>query len=74
MNCPICASPVEEIPPIGDRVNINCPQCGDYDISGTVTDSQLIERSEPGRLRQALVNAKARAEPGKRPLIQSFDL
>ena len=74
MNCPICASAVEEIPPVADAVSINCPRCGGYSISGTVADTEIIQRTEPERLRKALANAKARAEPGKRPLIQSYDL
>ena len=41
---------------------------------GTVADTEIIQRTEPERLRKALANAKARAEPGKRPLIQSYDL
>ena len=50
MNCPICASAVEEIPPVADAVSINCPRCGDYSISGTVADTEIIQRTEPERL------------------------
>ena len=73
MNCPICAALAEEIAPVIDGVSIHCPNCGDYDVSGTVVSAELLERSEPERQRQALATAMARAEPCTRPKILSYD-
>ena len=74
MNCPICASAVEEIPPVADAVSINCPRCGDYSISGTVADTEIIQRTEPSGCVKLWRTPRHAAEPGKRPLIQSYDL
>ncbi len=69
--CPICGSEAEALPKTGDAEGFDCPQHGQFKVSGTVL------RSEPIADRQtwetALERAKQTTEPGGWPRITTHD-
>jgi hypothetical protein len=69
MNCPICGARAKQIEATIDGVSINCPACGEYDISGSVLDTEQLQRLEPGERRDALDTARRSVQPGTRPVI-----
>lgn len=75
MDCPVCGTKAEDITvQTFDGKTVRCPNCGDYDISGSVYDAGALQRREPEERRGALDKAKRSAHPGKRPMITSYCL
>ena len=72
MNCPICGANAEQIEATIDGVSVNCPICGEYDISGSVLDTEQLQRLEPEERRDALDIAKRSAQPGARPVVTTY--
>ena len=73
MDCPVCNEPGAENISVttGDFETFRCDRCGEYDVSRSVVD---LTKHDPRERLAALENAKAEAEPGKRPMIQSYNL
>jgi hypothetical protein len=75
MNCPICGAEAQDITvQTFDGKTIRCPNCNDYDISGTVYDADMLQKLDPERRRAALERARRAVQVGKRPIIKSSDL
>ena len=74
MNCPICGALAEDLPNTIDGKSIRCPDCGEYDISGTVYDTGTLQNLERDQRRSALAKAKRSAQPGQRPMITTNSL
>jgi hypothetical protein len=72
MKCPVCGDAAEEIRTTFDGKSIRCPQCGEYDISGTLFDSGDFQKLGTEERRAALAKAKRTAQPGKRPMITTY--
>jgi hypothetical protein len=75
ISCPVCGAEAQDITVATfDGRTIRCGFCGDYDVSGTVFEAKLLDKSDrKGRL-DALERAKGSARSGKRPMITSHDL
>lgn len=71
MRCYICEKQAVEAPRAGDGENIDCPECGEYAISGTAV--AMLRRDvrvfNLARSREWL--AEERAQGQQRPLINS---
>lgn len=68
MQCAVCAAPAESLTPVDfDGVIVRCTHCGDYEVSGTVSDKFL--RLGLHERAVALEKAKALATTGTRPAI-----
>ncbi len=74
MNCPVCGANAEQLAPTGDKQSINCPGCGEYDISGSVLATEQWKRLGPDERRGALETAKRSAQPDGRPMITTYML
>jgi hypothetical protein len=74
MQCPICDGLAEELPNTIDGKSIHCERCGDFDVSGSVYDTGLVERLDPTDRARALENAKRAAPQGQRPMITTHSL
>jgi hypothetical protein len=74
MQCRICDGLAEELPNTIDGMSIHCDRCGDYDISGSVADGDLLQPFDPEERRVALESAKRSAPQGKRPMITTYSL
>src|ERR1700686_676265 len=74
MQGPICDGLAEELPNTIDGKSIRCARCGDFDVSGTVNDTGLLERLDPADRTRALENAERSAPRGKRPMITTLSL
>ena len=69
--CPICGAEIVPLPKIGDADGFDCPVHHAFKVAGTVFGTQtVISRLE---WEDALQKAKARAKPGKYPLIRGGD-
>jgi hypothetical protein len=75
ISCPVCGAEAQDITVATfDGRTIRCGFCGDYDVSGTVFEAKLLDKSDrKGRL-DALERAKGSARSGKHPMITSHDL
>ena len=73
--CPVCAHPNAQIFEAivrNDRYKIDCPDCGPYEVCGTVMDGGGGFKSQEDEDRQhALHKAKRRTKDGSIPLIDS---
>lgn len=75
IKCLVCGNEATDVTvPTFDGRTISCGRCETFDVSGTVGDAGLLADKEPEERLAALARAKARAEPGKRPMITSLDL
>jgi hypothetical protein len=55
-----------------DAVSIVCPTCGEYDVSSSAIATGQMEKLEPEQRLDALVQAKRSAQPGTRPMINTY--
>lgn len=71
MRCYICDTQAVEAPRTGDGENIDCPECGEYAISGTAVSMLLkdLRVFNLARSREWLAEERAQGQP--RPLINS---
>ena len=71
MECFVCNAEAEELPTSGDYVPVNCPQCGEYRVVGTVAHDLRYK----GRWLQAEAMrqwiAEQREKGAERPMINS---
>ncbi|WOH64054.1 hypothetical protein [Bradyrhizobium sp. BWA-3-5] len=75
INCPVCEAEAEDITvETFDGKTVRCRSSGDYDISGTVFDPDLLKRLDRDARYSALQRAKSAASEGNRPMILSFNL
>jgi hypothetical protein len=73
MACSVCDGPAEEVRNF-DRITVHCRACEPYDLSGTVYDTEALKKFSVEERRSILHRAKARAQPGARPYIDSNDV
>jgi predicted RNA-binding Zn-ribbon protein involved in translation (DUF1610 family) len=73
--CPICGTAAEDVTkrPFGGQT-VQCPVCGEYDISRSVICDKRWEELAPDGRRHALNQAKQSSQPGKRPMITTSAL
>jgi hypothetical protein len=75
MQCPVCGGEAQDATKIStERRGIKCPCCGEYDVSGTVYDTGMLQKLDKDARKRALNKATRSAPPGKRPMITSYDL
>lgn len=76
MDCPVCGTAGAEDITVQtfDGKTFRCRTCGEYDVAGSVIDPGALERLSADARRGALQKAKGKAQPGKRPMITSYDL
>jgi hypothetical protein len=74
MQCPICDGLADDLPNTIDGKSIHCERCGDFDVTGSVYDTGLLQPLDPEERREALENAKRSAPQGKRPIITTHSL
>jgi hypothetical protein len=72
MKCFVCGANAEKIATTIDAVSIVCPTCGEYGVSGSAIATGQIEKLEPEQRRDALLQAKRSAQPGTRPVINTY--
>lgn len=72
MNCFICKSSVSTHDPIGDHVCMDCPECGEYKISGTAIKFLESKPTDPDLIREIL---DAKRDLGKIvPMLTAMDI
>jgi len=75
MQCPVCGGEAQDVTEIStQRRGIKCPSCGEYDISGTVYDREMLQQLDKDARKRVLASAERWAMDGKRPFIISYDL
>jgi predicted RNA-binding Zn-ribbon protein involved in translation (DUF1610 family) len=72
MKCFVCGANAEKIATTIDAVSIVCPVCGEYDVSSSAIAAGQMDKLEPEQRRDALVQAKRSAQPGTRPMIDTY--
>jgi hypothetical protein len=72
MKCFVCGANAEKIATTIDAVSVVCSVCGEYDVSSSAIATGQMEKLEPGQRRDALVQAKRSAQPGTRPMINTY--
>jgi predicted RNA-binding Zn-ribbon protein involved in translation (DUF1610 family) len=72
MKCFVCGANAEKIATTVDAVSIVCPVCGEYDVSSSAIATGQMEKLEPQQRRDALLQAKRSAQPGTRPMINTY--
>jgi hypothetical protein len=72
MKCFVCGANAEKIATTIDAVSIACTVCGEYDVSSSAIATGQMEKLEPEQRRDALVQAKRSAQPGTRPIINTY--
>jgi hypothetical protein len=72
MDCVVCGADAEQIPSGVGRIGIVCRVCGEYDVETAVIAAGQWRSLEPEQRRDILDEAKRSAQPGTRPLIQSY--
>lgn len=58
-NCSICDKSAQKFPKIGDKEHYICPECGEYEISGTdlgILKNKPLNGLERDRVSQAVRN------------------
>jgi hypothetical protein len=73
--CPICGTAAEDVTKqaFAGRT-VQCPVCGEYDISRSVLSEPRWETLLPNGRCRALDKAKRSAQPGQRPMITTDTL
>jgi len=71
MTCPVCGANAEQIASTIYGMNVVCPTCGEYGITGSVLGMDQWQRLELQERNDALNKAKASARPGACPMITS---
>jgi len=73
--CPICGTAAEDATkqPF-DGLTVQCPVCGEYDISRSVLSDKRWEGLARDGRHRALDKVKRSAQPGKRPMITTYTL
>jgi len=76
MQCPVCGGEAQDVTEVStERRGIKCPSCGEYDVSGMVYATWMLQRLDKDARKRALSNARREASPpGKRSFITSYDL
>lgn len=75
INCPVCDAVAQDVTVENfDGKTINCAICGEYDVSGTVFDTGMLEILDRSSRLSALERAKRAAPQGKRPIILSANI
>ena len=72
MKCFVCGAKAQKIAATIDAMGIVCPVCGEYDVSSSAIVTGQMEKLEPEQRRDALVQAKRSAQPGTRPIINTY--
>jgi predicted RNA-binding Zn-ribbon protein involved in translation (DUF1610 family) len=72
MKCFICGANAERIATTIDAVSVVCPRCGEYDVSSSAIATGQMAKLEPDQRRDALLQAKRSAQPGTRPVINTY--
>ena len=72
MDCPVCGASAEELSKTIDGVSLNCPDCGEYDISDTAMVVNQWQEMNPEQRRKVLTKAIGSARPAKRPKITTY--
>jgi hypothetical protein len=72
MKCFVCGAKAQKSATTIDAVSILCPVCGEYDVSSSAIATGQMEELEPEQRRDALVQAKRSAQPGTRPMINTY--
>jgi len=71
--CPICKTRAKQTKATtGDYVDINCTDCGDFQISRTF--QQVVSNHPKTVRRRSLERARMRARYGSLPLVTTYDL
>jgi hypothetical protein len=71
MTCPVCGANTEQITSTIYGMNVVCPTCVEYGITGSVLSMDQWQRLESQERSDALNKAKASARPGACPMITS---
>jgi uncharacterized Zn finger protein len=76
MQCPICEnSEAEDVTPTTfDGRMIRCPDCGEFDLSGTLVARKTLLTLTRQERREALQRARRRTKEGWRPILLTYDL
>ena len=76
MQCPICENlNAEDVTfTTFDGRMIRCPECGEYDISGTLLARQPLQSLTVSDRIAALQKARLRTKQGMRPMVLTYDL
>ena len=75
ITCPICNAEAQDITvETFDGKTVSCAFCGDYDVSGTVFDTGMLEKLDRNSKLSVLERAKRAAPEGKRPMILSSSI
>ena len=75
MECPVCGAPAVDITRHDfEGKSIRCDSCSEYDIERAVHITGVLNRLELDERRRALLQAKAFAEPNKRPMISMYTI
>jgi hypothetical protein len=61
--CPICKSPVQELPRTGDATGFRCPTHGDFKVADAVFTEAKAKDCSRDQWEAALNKAEQRAEP-----------
>lgn len=70
--CVVCGANAKTKPTTGDYIEINCPDCGEFQASWTY---QTVALALPHEVRRrSLESARIRARYGMLPMITSYDL
>jgi hypothetical protein len=70
-SCLVCGAKAEQITSTIYGMNVVCPTCGEYGITGSVLSMDQWHRLESQERNDALNKAKASARPGACPMITS---
>jgi hypothetical protein len=76
MQCPICenSDAADVTLTTFDGRMMRCPECGDYDISGTLLARQTLQSLPTSDRIAALQKARQRTKQGMRPMVLTYDL
>jgi hypothetical protein len=72
MNCPVCSTRSENIPNSVHCKSVRCPNCGDYDISGSPFDFGRFQRLGLDLRVAELEKAKQSPRRANRPIISAY--
>jgi predicted RNA-binding Zn-ribbon protein involved in translation (DUF1610 family) len=75
MECPICGAIARALraTTFAGR-KINCPSCGDYDVSRVVLENHILQSLDRAKRLEVLEQARRAASPTSRPIITSYFL
>lgn len=71
MTCLVCGANAKQITSTIYGMNVVCPICGEYGITGSVLSMNQWQRLDSQERRDTLNKARASARPGACPVITS---